>query len=379
MKNLVLFIALFLVAIHANAQKAKEYYSLMLKADDMIIENKLDSALYYYNTAFNKYDYPFYSHVKRAAIIANYSEDKIQLEKLLRKCIQKGMPQHQFDYFLELGLNTEVVNKIEKNYSSYYEQYLAGIDTSIVFKYLDLDARDYLLHEYLYSYSKDSIKDVFYAKFQKEASKEFIDLINEVGYPSEENIGLPKLWKFELDKKKRLKEGKWTVYPFKKEVEFIDGKRDYYYGYLENPHFLHHEFIPGSWFFWHYPAVYYKNTTLFPYLERGFEELKLGQIYISHYFESIHDVQYDFCTTYYSYLFTTKYRSRAGIFNRSTQAEREHINTLREKYYIQSIDKQEQLLIALYSLRYGKDKAISKRMLKKIDYEYVAFILSSGM
>ena len=379
MKKTLLLLVMCFIGVNTYAQKAKEYYGLLLKADAMVIENKLDSALYFYNSAFEKYDYPFYAHIKRAAILANFSGDEIILEKLLKKCIQKGMPQFQFDYFLESGLNQNTIQKIEQNYSNYYEQYLAGIDTSIVFEYLDLDAKDLLLHTYMYGYSKDSIKDKFYANFQKEALKEYLKLIDEVGYPSEENVGLPKLWKFELFKKKKLNNDKWSVYPVKKQLEFIDGNKEYYFGYHENPNYLNHSHTPGSWYYWHYPAVYYKDTTLFPYLERGFEELKLGQIYISHYFESIHDVQYDFCTTYYSYLYSRKYRSKAGIFNRSTEAERVHINALRAEYYIQSIDKQEQLLMTLYRLKYGKDRAINKRMVKKIKYEYHAFVLCPKM
>lgn len=379
MKNIILFIALFLVAIPVSAQKAKEYYSLMLKADDMIIQNKLDSALFYYNIAFDKYNYPFYAHIKRAAIIANYSENEIELEKLLIKCVQKGMPRFQFDYFKKLGLNSEVVKKIEQDYSSYYEQYLASIDTATVFKYMDLDARDYFLHEYLYLYSKDSIRDTFYAKFKSIAINEFIQLIDEVGYPSEENIGLPKITKYELGKKRKLKVEKWAVHKSEKQIELIDHKSDYYLGYHEFPHYLIHPFTPGNWFLWHYASFKDKDSTLLRYLEKGFVDLKLSQIYIGEFFESTGDIHYDFCTSYNSILYRTKYRSTAGIYTKSTEVERKQINSLRAKYFIPSIEKQEQLLIALYRLKYGKDKAISKKMIKKIDYEYVAFILSYRM
>ena len=105
MKTIILLLTVCLFANNANAQKSKEYYSLLLKADDMIIENKLDSALHYYDIALEKFNYPFYVHVKRAAIIANYSEDKVLLEKFLTKCVQKGMPRYQLEYFLNRKLN----------------------------------------------------------------------------------------------------------------------------------------------------------------------------------------------------------------------------------------------------------------------------------
>lgn len=378
MKKLLLALSV-LLSYQVQAQKAKEYYTLLLKADDMIIENKLDSAVFYYNEAFEKYNYPFYAHIKRAAIIANFNDDSKLLKQLLVKCIQKGMPKFQFKYFQELGLNKKVVKEVELDYDIHYNTYLENVDTSIVFKYLDLDARDLLLHKYLYSYSKDSLKDAYYAKFQEEASIEFQSLIDKVGYPSEANIGLPKIWEFELGKKKKLKKNKWNTFQEEQEIKFIDSREIYFMGYQESPHYLNHSNFPGGWFYWHYPAAYYGDTLLFTYLEQGFENLELNQMYIGHYFDSKHDSKTDFCTTYYSDIYQTKYRSWAGIFNRSTKEERFLINNLRAKYYIQSIDKQEQLIKALYKLRYGSDKKITNKMIKKIEYEYIAFILCYKM
>ena len=375
MKTIILLLTVCLFANNANAQKSKEYYSLLLKADDMIIENKLDSALHYYDIALEKFNYPFYVHVKRAAIIANYSEDKVLLEKFLTKCVQKGMPRYQLEYFLNRKLNLDIVNKIQRDYSSYYDQYLAGIDITIVFKYLDLDARDYFLHDYLYMYSKNYEKDAFYAKFQDHAVKEYLQLIDEVGYPSEENVGLPKITEYELAKNKKLKADKWTVHKSKKQIELIDGKSDYYIAYQKNPDYLFYCDIPGNWLLWHYASFKDKDSTLLRYLEKGFDDLKLSPVYITEFFESSFDIQYDYCTSYNSYLFRTKYRSVAGIYTKSTTEERKHINSLRAQYFIPAIEKEEQLIKALYELKYDKEpKDISKKVIKKIGFEYGAFI-----
>lgn len=363
-------IASMLIYYNLNAQNASKYYALILKADDMIIENKLDSAIYYYNKAFNEFEFPFYSHVKRAAIIANFSNDEYHLEQYLTRCVKKGMPEFQFNYFIDLGLNSSVVKKVQIKYNDLYDEYLSSIDSILVEKYLELDAKDYFLHDYLYMYSKDSIKNNFYENFKQNAINEYVEIIEEYGYASEKNIGLPKISKYELTSESQSNN---------RTIELIDKTSNYIIDYNENPHYLIHPFTPGNWLLWHYASNSSKDSILLKKLEDGFDDLKLNQIFISEFFEGNGDVNTDFCTTYNSILYRTKYNSIAGKYKKSTKSERENINRLREKYFIKSLEKEEALLKRLYSLRFNKLKDISNRMLRKIQYEYNAFILTYNL
>ncbi len=90
LKLLNMVILIFFLSIELLSQKAVEYYSLIAKAEESFVRNNLDSSLIFYDSAFLKFDYPFYRNIRQAAIIGSYSNNKKIYRRLLEKCVKTG-------------------------------------------------------------------------------------------------------------------------------------------------------------------------------------------------------------------------------------------------------------------------------------------------
>jgi len=106
-KILITFICLILTVMSLFAQKT-EYYKLLRKAEQKIIDQQLDSTLYYYDKAFTKYDYPFARDLYAATCISLHTDNTATLYKYVELLLKKGISLDDLDFIVKHKPNCAV-------------------------------------------------------------------------------------------------------------------------------------------------------------------------------------------------------------------------------------------------------------------------------
>jgi hypothetical protein len=183
---LLLFIPLTL-SLFGN----KQYYKLLRRAEQCIIDEKLDSSLYYYQQAFTKYNYPFVKDIMAAACVAHYANDTATMYSHIKTMMKRGVVTYELGYFLKHRSDDKELLKIVNSSQEYKEYYLKSIDKAVADKFMELDISNaVLIHNRVlvmrrrkeYKTRKDLDRSVDVDKF--------IKYVNNFGFPDEKRTGL---------------------------------------------------------------------------------------------------------------------------------------------------------------------------------------------
>ncbi len=187
MKNIVLTI---LLLMNVNMLFGEiTYYNYLRKAEQCIIEEKLDSSLYYYNIAFNKKDYPFTRDMLTAACVAHYADKESYLYSILEKLLKRGMSIEELNYFRKKRPNDTVINNYYSSYEKYNQKYLSSINYSYESKMRTIDRDNQIELNYRNDYLKNK-KRRYFDITDSALVKRYIDLVDIYGMPTERNIGI---------------------------------------------------------------------------------------------------------------------------------------------------------------------------------------------
>ncbi len=178
----ILFLFQITIAFSQN-KNYKVYYQEINKAEEYyFLKENIDSSLYYYNKAFEEFDFAYARDLINATQIAFF--EKKEYRKFLIKGFEQGIDLNDlkdinlFDsVYKELVNDTSLLNK----YIIAHNKYLHNIDSSyfnIIHAFYKKDQEDKNLPSYEYK----EIKKIYKDKFKK--------WITEKGFPGEKLIGI---------------------------------------------------------------------------------------------------------------------------------------------------------------------------------------------
>ncbi|WP_459212008.1 hypothetical protein [Aquimarina rhabdastrellae] len=134
--SIIIFFYLFITFSFAQEQNYTHYHKEINKAEELFfVQQKTDSALYYYDKVFKTYDFIFLKDLINAAQIAVYTK------KPYKKYIEKGFEQglkishlQNYPLFNDYYKKNKDSKTLQKVYKEARKNYLKKID----FEYLDL-------------------------------------------------------------------------------------------------------------------------------------------------------------------------------------------------------------------------------------------------
>lgn len=379
-------IILALTLLEIKAQPAYEYYALLNKAETFFVKGELQEALNLYDSALEKYNYPFYSHIKQAAIISHYLEDDFFTQKFIEKCVQSGMNRVELDWFLSRNKGKSFIDTIISNYNSLRQIYADGIDSVAMINFLEIDAIDIYVNGISYLKNGQSEKtkekqDSLYI----ELMKRYILLINKHGFPTEKRVGLDRVIHNENE---YPMQSSWeNTFSFQ-----ITYNHDLLIDSNKNKFWTNENFgmnkregsRPGNHFLFHFGirTLPYNNDSLLQILINGMLELKVNPLVIMHHLEynawlrnnGKRDKVFDCGCSYWSKAFVTEARTTYKMQD-LPKLKRIEINECREKFFMRSIEREKELFNRLFFLEHQKyPKRYSRKNVKQIKFTYNTFI-----
>jgi len=341
---------------------------LISQAESQFVKGNLNDALNLYDTAFQKFDSPFYRHIRQATIIASYSNNLNKYHKYLVKCVKRGMTLNELDFFMKQDPDDTEIQKIYANYDKYRKNYLSTIDTIVLLNFLELDVFESL------SIEKFKDNDMFLEKMKIYGSR-YMALVDSLGYPTEIKTGLSYRVFASLNSKScKLANWKQHKVSYNKDISPVEGDL---YGNIGIEDLINKPISmkAGNWFLSHYHAEgYIIDSTFFNYLESGVYDLKLDQITIALFLEKTGLKNNEFLMTYYSPMLLSMKMKVHKIYKLKNSIKLK-INENRKRYYIRTIETELGIIKRFYFLENAENlKKISKKMFKNISYQTDAFI-----
>jgi len=363
------------------SEKYHEYFSEINKGKSKIVDKELDASLVIYESVLYKFNYPFYKHIKQATLVSLYANNESKFKFFLQKSITKGMTKNEFSFFEKQHKFKSVVKETARLYDSLYSCYSVGVDSSILIPYQKLDAKDFFIHSYLLGYSNDSLKDAFHNEIQPNLIDKYLNLIDEVGYPSEKNVGISKASNYQL-KSPKVKPGYNTLYLSDSLQLYKEQYKGYYIVTKANPDYLLYSHLPGNWLLWHNSINVCIDTVMQAKIIEGVMNLELPPVFLTQMFENSYNDDSDFfssdkdyATTYNSYTLREIAKTAFGMYTRLDKYEINKIDSLRRYILIPTLKDEKTLILELYYLKTGKQKSIlTNKIISKVKYEYEAFI-----
>ena len=189
-----IIIALFIISpLMLFCQEKKcNYYSLIRKAETKIIENNLDSSLFFYNEAFVTYNFPFAKDIYAASCVAHYANDTSTLYKYIDLLLKKGMSvKFELRYFINLRPNDKKILKYFNDAEYYSKQYKKSIDTTIGRFFLELDKQNQIkIFDCDKNYKNYSERLGYIYRTDSIHIFKFIELCKKYGITSERKLGI---------------------------------------------------------------------------------------------------------------------------------------------------------------------------------------------
>lgn len=271
-KERILVLVLMLFSL--NSKAVNNYYQLLRKAEKCIISNDLDSALFFYDKAFVKYNYPFVRDVVSATYIAGYAEDKPRFETYIRLLIKRGINKHDF---------LKIVKRFHKEneFDTLNNIYHNSIDNELsdMFKKLDVYNQLYVV----YGKRKNRLNKIknHVQIVDSTLVCNYVQYVREYGYPTEDRVGLGSVISIIDGKRKQL--GKLNCIEAITDIEFNRSNKGTIF-YLSSDNGI---FAPtrtmcrrGNNFLWHIDIKRFRE--LDSILLKGIRELKVyPQFYAS--------------------------------------------------------------------------------------------------
>ncbi len=371
MKKIILTGVVLLNSILCLSQDAKAYYELINKGQNHLIENDLSSSLISYGNAFELFNYPFYKHIKQAALVALFNDNEKLLKKYLTKCVEKGMLRNELQYFINKD-KSNVSKNILLEYGQLRSLFLESIDSTMLHHFMELDMLDSYSNPLSYKNDNESLET--HRRQQVKIMNSYVNLIDSLGYPSESNVGHARIYyKLENETGCRWEDCFKYFMKYYNDIHFSDENLTVITAEEKSGRKLE-SVRPGNSFIWHYHGGVRNDSSLLRVLNAGFEKLKVAPSNIIVYYESLQELKHDFCGTYVSKTYTEEARSKSGRYHLSDTIKKT-INKNRLKYYILPLEMEEQLIMSLYKIEHGKSiKKVNEKSLKKIDCLYYTFI-----
>ena len=180
MKKIILTGVVLLNSILSLSQDAKAYYELINKGQKHLIENDLSSSLISYGDAFELFNYPFYKHIKQAALVALFNDNEKLLKKYLTKCVEKGMLRNELQYFINKD-KSNVSKNILLEYGQLRTLFLESIDSTMLHHFMELDMLDSYSNPLSYKNDNESLET--HRRQQVKIMNSYVNLIDSLGYP----------------------------------------------------------------------------------------------------------------------------------------------------------------------------------------------------
>lgn len=347
MKRLILSSFILFLSFFSNANSpASIYYSKILQAEKAIVNEKLDSAIYLYKSAFEEFDYPFCRNIEQAFLISCFANDYENANFFLEKALLNGLTKLQFEYYIKFWKSLNSEKEINLDYSRIRKLYLANIDTLKMFSYLELDVkRDFLLKKY----NKKKHRKTFF-QCMNALKFEYIEKISLYGYPTEKTTG--SFFNKTIQNKTAVNNIEFS------HIYSIDNGSINQKLLLNDENFQMLAMKPGNWFLTHY--INSENRTIidssfFNILKNGFDSLYLDPLIIVNSLESTQQLNNEFALSYYSQLWA--YKLKFDYFKKFDleSSIKQTIDNNRAKYNLRSLRQEEDLLKSLYKLKTKKD------------------------
>ncbi len=371
----VVFI-LFISSNILNAQTpADEYFGWINLAEKEIVEGDLSQALEYYDSAFVKFNYPFYRNLRQATIIASYSDNQKKYHELLKRCIRRGMTANELKFFEEKNPADQVVQDISNNFDIYHNDYLASIDTFVLDNYLELDM---LERRIMVLYGQWRMNGDIFWKKMKQVAKMYEALVDSIGYPEESKIGLSYQFDTTNSPQKKIEP------PYSRRIRLHyheniakKGKALYADVAIQNLSVKPIVDKPSNWFVSHYHtdgAIV--DSVFYDYLQRGVGQLKLDPVVLAYFLERTGLNEHEFLMTYYSKLKLSRKINMKWLHTLSLdEATKARINKNRKSIFVRPVEMELELVKALYRLEYGHSpKKVNKKVVRAIPYQMESFI-----
>lgn len=369
MKNKILIIVFVLISSYSFSQ-AKDYYGLLRKAEQKIVANQLDSSLYYYNTAFEKYDYPFVKDVLAGACVAHYANDTAKLYYFLDVLLNRGMSLKELNYFVEKRPKDKKLQFYKKYFTEFQDRYLASIDKEIESAYRELDKRNQIDLSYArIKFGRGTPKYLEQReKDNNQLVKKYLSLVKKYGYLDEKKCGIGSgisiYWT--NDKKNTFHQG--LIYELITKPDIREKENDsvfFRYSYIRNTNLTKYYTRRGNSFLWHI------NLDKYPQLD-SIVKLQLNQLKLYQNFYAAcrerskegMDKTEDYCIAWES---KSKQKYGFDLKKIIQYADIESINKRRASIYIRTLQEDLELFEALQKLEGLKYKHYFKRRAKGKD------------
>lgn len=128
MTNIISIILLSVLSNITMSHKESTYNSLKHKAELKIIQNELDSSLYYYDLAFTNFNYPFAKDILAASFVSHYANNTDFLYKHLELLMLRGASKTEIEVFKTLRPKDSMINQLYVDFELYHKTYIQNID-----------------------------------------------------------------------------------------------------------------------------------------------------------------------------------------------------------------------------------------------------------
>lgn len=231
------FLLLFFIIklCYSQNEDYRNYHKYINKAEIFfLMENNVDSSLFYYDKAFNEFEFNFLKDLVNAAQISKFSN------KNYLKYIEKG-----FEYGLKLNhLNRypiikselkelETNKKLQIIYKTNRAKYLKKIDLDYLNSVYEIAINDQV-NKYL-------PRKKYYYKLKNDILR-IKNIINLKGFPGEKNIGISDSTLFREIKHIRYKDISTRLFNKPKAKTFDEIEESQLMSYIIIPLFLHYDF-----------------------------------------------------------------------------------------------------------------------------------------
>lgn len=196
---IILLIFLYTLTACEDSEKKttdyNKYHSEIIKAEELISQNKYEDALTQYEKLFKEYDFIFLREYKVASQISLLIGEKEKGLKYIKKAISNGWELNHLkeQKFINKNLLDSDWETIEKQYKKLQNQFLNKIDSTLKNKVRSLFEKDQKIAYEAYIIEDEQEQEKFIAEnFPKHSERQLANLLEVIetnGYPGEFLIG----------------------------------------------------------------------------------------------------------------------------------------------------------------------------------------------
>ncbi|GEM_PF-1974789 len=198
-------ITIVFVLIVNNCNAREDYYNILREAEQCIIDNNLDSSLYYYDKAFLTYNYPFVRDIVSAVHIAGYLNNTVVFEKYIILLAKKGVSMYDIKLIIGKFISNDKADSLLAKCNNLVKHFDNSIDEQLsrMFKVLDINNQLYVI----YGKRRNELHKIknHIEILDSTLASRYIRYVREYGYPTEHRVGLGSLVIIKIGKKTQFK------------------------------------------------------------------------------------------------------------------------------------------------------------------------------